>query len=514
MRRILLCYPVMCALGMFYAPIVVRAQTTAPAITPIQEVSNLEHLLTARPVFNVKLTISQAVAIALRESPVVRGAVAEVEGAKGELNLAQAERKPWLSANTFLSGGSIPNIIESPTIVQPSMIMNLPRGAYFDQNLMAMYPLYTSGRLKALVRQAAALRNASQSELETQRQEVALMTRLAYREIVARQSLVEVSRSRLQENEAQLRVDRDRANEGKIPPFYIQRDEAEVAVTQQEQTNALRDVELSLTQLKTVMGINPASHLELVDASAYGPSPQLLHQLTGLPAITFPTPSSASEQAVATGSSTTTQTVVSNSGTGLPPDLAALLRLAERQRPELQALSERVTAAQAATAATRHTYGPQVNAFVMGDIGRPQGAARFAGATFGLVASVPIFNGGQKAARAQISAAQQHRQEQEQEREALQIAQEVTSALLNLRAAEQNIQTTQTASVAARENYRVARLRYEAGKSVVVEDLDALAARVRAESNVVQARYGYNTACDQLLRATGTTDFPLGVGVK
>lgn len=95
------------------------------------------------------------------------------------------------------------------------------------------------------------------------------------------------------------------------------------------------------------------------------------------------------------------------------------------------------------------------------------------------------------------------KQEAERRRFALQIGQEVQAAVLNLRAGEQNIHTAQIALKSAREDYRGARIRYEAGKSAPVEVLDALAARVRAEGNVVQALFTYNAARDQLLRAVG-----------
>lgn len=78
------------------------------------------------------------------------------------------------------------------------------------------------------------------------------------------------------------------------------------------------------------------------------------------------------------------------------------------------------------------------------------------------------------------------------------------------RATNSEIQEVTNALVAAREDYRVARLRYEAGKSIPVEVLDALSARTRAASNQVQALYDWNVARDQLLRAGGVITLNAG----
>lgn len=435
-----------------------------------------ESVLASRPIINETLTAERAVEIALRESPVIRGAVAEIEAEEGRLNSARAERKPMVSANTFLSGGSISNIVESPQAVQPSMIMNLPRGGYFDQNLMVMFPLFTGGRLKSAVKQAASLRDASQSDLEAQRQEVALLTRLAFHETQARRALVDVQQARLRENEEQLRINRALSDEGKIPPFFVLRSEAEVAATNQELTNARRDVELSNLQLQTVMGIHPASQIQIKGDLSYEPSTAWLPQLAN--SSISSTPATAA-------------------------DLPALLRLAERQRPELRAAQSRVLAAQSESATIGNSYRPQINAFGMADALKAQGERATVGATFGLVASISIWSGGQKSARLQTANAARRVQQAELEKVALQIGQEVGAAVLNLRAAEQNIQSAQIALKSSEEDYRVARIRYEAGKSVLVEVLDALASRVRAHSNVVQALYSYNNARDQLQRAVG-----------
>ncbi len=527
------------------------AATGAPSIAPsIEAEGSLERLLAERPLVNRALTVEESVALALRESPVLRGAAEEVEAALGQLNAARAEKRPMLSANTFLSGGSIANIVESPPLPVARMIMNLPRGGYFDQNLMLMAPLYTGGRLKTLVRQATALRDASQAELEGQRQEVALLTRTAYHEAQARRALVDVQQARLRENQEQLRLDRIRAEEGKIPPFFVQRAEAEVAATQQELTNAQRDVELALLQLKTVMGVHPASEIGITGVLEYQPSALLFARLSGttptgatsLPAsstapgtarpdITSPDTTTPQVPAPSTGSTAPGVAVPGSEVPGvesptasgaailvpsasagtfaaaLTADLSSLLRVAERGRPELRAAGLRITSAEAEAAAIGQSYRPQVNAFIMGDIAKSQGQRTSAGTTFGIAASIPIFTGGRRRAAMQTAQAQSRRQQRERERVLLEVAQSVNSAYVNLRAAEQNIGTAQAALRSAQEDYRVMLIRYQAGKSILVELLDALATRVRAESNVVQALFGYNVARDQLLRAVGALDF-------
>lgn len=544
------------------APLVPQAvPQVMPQAVPFAP-GDLERLLATRPVVNGPLSLDEAVATALRESPVLRGAEEEVEAALGRLNAARAERKPMLSANTFLSGGSLPNIVESPQLPIARMIMGLPRGAYFDQNLMLMAPILTGGRLRALVRQAQAGREASQAELEGQRQEIALLARTAYREVQARRALVDVQQARLRENEEQLRLDRIRAEEGKIPPFFVLRQEAEVAATRQELTNAARDVELSLLQLRTVMGVNPASNFSIPGTLEYQPSVDFIARLSGAASTTggsalnvatpnTPVPtlpeavnsgvSSPQVPAPATGSTASSASApgapapdvgstvppASTSGastssgsasplpnaSGISSGLSALLRVAERGRPELRAAGLRIAGAELETSAIGAAYKPQVNAFVMGDIGQSggfgssRGGSRFGGVTFGVAASIPLYTGGRRSAAIQSAQAARRRLQSEREQVALEVAQSVNGALLNLNAWEQNIPTAQAALRSAQEDYRVARIRYEAGRSIAVEVLDALATRVRAESNLVQALFGYNVARDQLLRAVGVLDF-------
>ena len=130
--------------------------------------------------------------------------------------------------------------------------------------------------------------------------------------------------------------------------------------------------------------------------------------------------------------------------TTLAPNLSALLRVAQRTRPELRAASARVTGAALESGAIGASYKPQLNAFAMGDFGA-NGGNRNAGTTFGLVASIPVFTGGRRRASLQIADAQRRQLESEREQLALEIAQSVQVAYLNLNAAEQNVGTAQVA---------------------------------------------------------------------
>lgn len=187
-------------------------------------------------------------------------------------------------------------------------------------------------------------------------------------------------------------------------------------------------------------------------------------------------------------------------GTGTLP---ALLRRAERQRPELAAARERTAGGHEGVRAARGLYQPQISAGAMADWMRSRGGDTLGGATFGVVASLPLLDGGMRRSQVREAEADQRRMEQEREKTILQIHQEVANAWLALQAAAQNVRTAETGLQSAREDYRVTLIRYEAGKGLNVEVLDALAARTRAETNVAQALFEYGVAQDQLRRAVG-----------
>ena len=100
-------------------------------------------------------------------------------------------------------------------------------------------------------------------------QEVTLMTRTAYREVLARKATVEVAQTVIGDTQERLRIDQEKAQAGSIPPFYVQRDEAELANAQLEyqrtanlhKEGILPDTTLQSSKLKvdtTIQMINNA----------------------------------------------------------------------------------------------------------------------------------------------------------------------------------------------------------------------------------------------------------------
>lgn len=413
--------------------------------------------MAARPLVSGPLTLARAVEIALANSPILRGATADLDMAAARVRAAQAARKPSLSATTFLTTGSETGpIYNSPDGVTPQNFFAVPRGAFADQNLMLMLPLLNGGRLQALTRQAQAAREASEFDLQTSRLDVALDTKTAYRQALLALETQKVAAARQSATTEQLQNDRAAEKVGRVPQLFVLRDEAENADAGQDVTNAARDVELALLSLRAVMGAGMGSDFSLAD------SLETLGQ----------------------------------------DQSQANLQTALATRPELQGARARLESAREGGNAARASSRFQAALTGMADLsGARSGSA--GGLSVGVVVGVPIFDGGVRRAGREEARAQISRAGADLSRLEIQVEREVLGAQVSLDAARKNVAAAQVALVAAQESYRVALLRYQGGRATNAETLDALAALTRARTNRARALYEAQIASDQLARATG-----------
>ncbi len=406
------------------------------------------------------LSLASAVSLALEQNPSLAAVREELPAATARLQMAQAEGRLAGSANTYLSTGSMSSTMPSDATVMPRMYMRVPGASRLDQNLMFMYPLSTGGRVGSRARAAEAGKHAIEQDIQSMALDVAYAARAAYWLTLYRRDLVRAHEESVSEQQERLRVDQAKYDAGKVPLFYVLRDKSELADAEQQLTNAGRDVETALLDLRNATGLSMTAPVELTDSLAYDPA--------------------AAEV-----------------------DADGLAARALADRPEALALRARKEAADRETAARKAAYKPQVGAMLMLDGMQTSGMGVDGGYTVGVVGSLPLFDGGERKASLSEAEAMVRRLEQEQRALDLQIERELRTAVLNLAAANRNVRTALEAEAAAEEDHRVASVGYNAGKLINLEAVSALTALLRARTNVAQAKYEYNLAADAVQRAVG-----------
>ncbi|MGQ9520739.1 MAG: TolC family protein [Candidatus Fervidibacter sp.] len=438
---------------------------TVPSLIVAQ--GTLTDALSTRPKLKQVLSLKEAVEIALLESPILRGAAAELRAAEERLRQARSEKQPQLSVNAFATTGTIGGTLSSAPTVMPSALVVLPPRSFFVQDAMFMFPLFTGGRLEALIRQAEAVRNSSSFQVEAVKLDVAFEVSVSYLRVLFAQELVKVAEAYVRALEERVRVDREAAKVGRIPEFWVLRSEAELANARQTLANTQRDKEVALIALKTVMGVHPNSEITLTDK--------------------------LSENGLGTTDLT---------------DREKLLAEAFEKRPELKASLHQTVEQSNAVKAAKALSLPQVSLVAMADYMTGRATSGSGGYMLGLSIGLPILDGGRRKAILNEAKAMLERLLSETEQVKLRIASEIDTALRELQTAIQNVKTAKAALRAAEEDERVAKIRYEVGRSVLVEYLDAIAALVRAQVNYAQALYDLAVAQTKLERATGKLTEP------
>ena len=392
------------------------------------------------------LSLQDAVNVALANNLTVKEAQADSDAASAEARSAQAPSKLSLSTTTYATTGDSPNIFTTSPGVAPQNLFTVPPHGFADQNLMLMIPLSTGGRIGGRMEAGRSQAAAAAFSLQASRLSVMETVTEAYATVLLRRSLADTAQSRLTAEDEQVRVTQEKVTVGRSAPVDLLRELAEQADAKQALLRAQNDAALAIVILKVALGVSQSSPVVLSDT------------LDNLAAR-----------------------IVS-----LPADLNAAQRLAVSQRPEIAAALQTSAAAKATVKDTQGAYQPQVYGVAMGDAMLSSGQGR-AGYSLGITASLPLVDGGQR--RAEVDAAKARLSRTEAEAQVVQqgVIQEVTAAWLTLQSAVETKSAASAGVLAAKESYRLADLRYNAGKSVAAERLDALSALTRAQGSLAQS---------------------------
>jgi outer membrane protein TolC len=327
-----------------------------------------------------------------------------------------------------------------------------------------MYSLFSGGRDYYTYRAAAHRADAGREMLRGTEVDVAMQARLDYIAAVRETENLQVLADLLGGIDERLRVTREQFDAGRVPRYYVLRDEAERANVVQMQAMTQSRTELALVALKTTLGIDLASAITLSDRLDY--VPMILSIDEGI-------------------------------------------REASERQPELRAAIKQRAAAEAEVRAAYGNYFPQVSLGYMYDWlwskNRNEPKSNDDGYSVGIVVTLPLFDGFLRESTLKTSKSKLERAVQAEGLARQQIAKDVNQAALMLTAADKGVAASRTGLVLAEEDFRVVRERFEAGRGIQVEVLDAQVALTRARFNIVNALAEYHNALAMWLRAIGRT---------
>lgn len=330
-----------------------------------------------------------------------------------------------------------------------------------------MYPLFSGGRDYYGYRAASRRAESAREMRRGTEVAVAMRARLDYIAALREAENVRVTEDLIRQLDERLRVTREAFEAGRVPRFYVLRDEAERANAMQMDAMARSRHEQALVALKTTLGLDLDSQLTLSDRLEHVPVlvslPEAIHE-------------------------------------------------ASERHPEVRAAVRQREAAEAEVRAAYGHYFPQVSVSYMydwarsrnGDVGGMGAGTQSAdGYSVGVVVTLPIFDGFMRENAVNTAKARLERAVQAEGLARQQVAQDVSQAALMLAAADKSVAAGRVGVVQAEEDFRVVQERFEAGRGIQVEILDAQAALTRARFNLVSALAEHGSALAMWLAATG-----------
>jgi outer membrane protein TolC len=418
------------------------------------------------------LTMEQAVTLAREKSLRVKAADADARTMDSMRREALAPFWPQLSANGYFNDQRMaPNVYTSAgnTMARNYQVFNSDQTR--DANVTAMYSLFAGGRDYYGYKAATARADAAREMLQGMHLDVAMQARLDYIAGLREAENARVTAQLILDVEERLRVTREKFDAGRAPRFYVLRDEAELANAVQMDAMARSRAELAMVALKTTMGVDLSSPITLADALEFEPV-----------------------------------TVSIEEG----------IRQAMEGHPELKAAAQQREAARSDVRAAYGNYFPQVSLGYMYDWAVMKNRAwesqadgmrarsdSAEGYSIGVVVTLPLFDGFQRENALNTARARLDKAVQTEGLARQQVAKEVNQAALMLAAAEKSVQASQKGLEQAEEEFRVVAERFESGRGIQLEILDAQVALIRARFNAVAARSEYGSARAMWLKATG-----------
>lgn len=401
------------------------------------------------------IELPEAIRRAKAHNPVVLAARAELDAARHGIRTARSLGAPRVAANGFLASSKPGGQLRAGPGSMEEAAMAVPPGDTMVANLMLMVPLYTGGVTAARLASASAEERAALAELVEAEAEATLAVEEAFLAVLLAKRMEEVWRARASAAEELRRTTQARFDAGKEIRASVQRATAELADANRRLTTATSERRKALIELQAAVGDGFAEAFEVAGDL---PSAQPISSLSWY------------------------------------------IESAKTRRGRVLAALAAREATDGEIRAARGSLGPQIYAQVMGDASnRPM----MRGGTLGLTLSVPILDGGERRAELARAHAMRARADARVAAERIAAEKEVRTAWLDLEVADANAKSAESSVASAAEALETVRLRVEAGKAILLDELDAITVLTEARSELARSTYERSLALARLNRASG-----------
>ena len=428
-----------------------------PAVANAQAISGRNPLPGSAPSGVLRLTLDQAVSLALKQNPTAQIAVITAAESVQDKNVARAALLPQATLNVnetverlnlqaFL-GERIPGFPEHAGPFQVFSAGPAVNAQIFD---LTLFRRYQSARETA---------NANKADSLSTREQVILLVVSQYIGTLRNVANVQASESRVELAQALYDQAADLQKEGVGTGIDTLRANVELQNEKQRLLEAQADRDTSLFGLSRLLNLDPRQAIELADSLSFFDTPQ--------------------------------------------PDVSASLDSALGTRQEWKALQERVKAAGLDKKASQSSRLPELS--FTGNWAYLGGSSTSGIPTYNYEAlvSVPLFTGGR--IHAEIVRANLEIQKLQQQEDDLRnsIALDVKTALINLDSARSQVAVANLGVQLSKEEVDQARDRFKAGVANNIEVIQAQDSLARANDNQIAALYRFNQARADYARSIG-----------
>jgi outer membrane protein TolC len=413
-----------------------------------------------RKVWEGKLTLPEAVNLALKQNLDLMRAFREVERAQGKVIEVKARALPHLSLDQSFN-------TQDKRLVPPNQQRFIGNVNSWAIDLTLRQNIYSGGAITAAVSSAKFTRNASYYALRDTLDKVVGQVRQQFSQVLVTEALVDVAQESVELATQQLKDAQNRFNAGTVPRFTVLRAEVELASVKPQLIRSKNDHLIAQLQLAKTLALDPGSQ--------------------GKPTFRCSGHLDIGER---------------------PLDLQDAMTLGLARRPSLKGLREQMLADKESVKEAQAGFKPTVNVTGGVRLRNNNNTAHLDqsldGYFLGLVGSWKLFDSFETVGLVAQSKAKLRSDTLAYEDAVRQVELEVQKSFADLRQFRETIESQQKNVQQALEALRLAQERLSAGAGTQLEVLDARVALTRARTTELQARGDYVRSLAEFDRATAT----------